>query len=86
MAFIIIQDDVILYERYLLNTSVSVAKSFASALVGIAIADGLISSIEDPILRYLPEHRVIVLRMGEEWGEIDWWPEVPRELIESLNV
>lgn len=61
-AFIVIKDDVILYERYFhgyerdsLNTSASVAKSFASVLVGIAVADGLISSIEDPIMRYLPE-------------------------------
>ena len=61
-AFIIIHDDVILFERYFqgydrdsLNTSASVSKSIVSALVGIAIADGLIHSIDDPIGRYLPE-------------------------------
>ena len=61
-AFIIIREDVILYERYFqgyerdsLNTSASVSKSIVSALVGIAIADGLIHSVDDPIVRYLPE-------------------------------
>jgi CubicO group peptidase (beta-lactamase class C family) len=61
-AFIVIRDDVILYEGYFngcnrdsLNTSASVSKSIVSALVGIAIADGLIDNIDDPIVGYLPE-------------------------------
>ncbi len=61
-AFIVIQDDVILYERYFngtqgdsLLTSFSVAKSFASALIGIAIDEGYIRSVDDPISDYLPE-------------------------------
>ena len=36
-------------------TSFSVAKSFASTLVGIAIAQGRIHAVTDPITRYLPE-------------------------------
>jgi CubicO group peptidase (beta-lactamase class C family) len=36
-------------------TSFSVAKSFVSALVGAAIADGRINSVEDPVTRYVPE-------------------------------
>ncbi|HVY90376.1 MAG TPA: serine hydrolase domain-containing protein [Hyphomonadaceae bacterium] len=36
-------------------TSNSIAKSFTSTLVGAAIKDGLIGSLEDPITRYLPE-------------------------------
>ena len=35
-------------------TSFSVAKSFVSALIGVAIADGKIE-LDDPIIRYLPE-------------------------------
>ena len=31
----------------------SVAKSFTSALVGIALADGLIDSIDDPVTKYV---------------------------------
>lgn len=61
-AFIVIQDDAILYEKYFngtsrdsLLTSFSVAKSFTSALVGIAIAQGYIDSVDDPITAYLPE-------------------------------
>lgn len=61
-AFIVIQDDAILYEKYFngasrdtIVTSFSVAKSFASALIGAAIADGFIQSVDDPITDYLPE-------------------------------
>jgi Beta-lactamase class C and other penicillin binding proteins len=34
--------------------SMSVGKSFVSALVGIAIEEGLIESVHDPITRYVP--------------------------------
>jgi CubicO group peptidase (beta-lactamase class C family) len=61
-AFIVIQNDAILYEHYFngyerdsVNTSFSVAKSFDSALIGIAISEGLIRSVDDPITDYLPE-------------------------------
>jgi CubicO group peptidase (beta-lactamase class C family) len=60
-AFIVVADDKLIYERYLngydrdsTQTSFSVAKSFASALVGIAIDDGLIA-LDDPITDYIPE-------------------------------
>jgi CubicO group peptidase (beta-lactamase class C family) len=61
-AFVVLKDDALLVERYAngsshdaLQTSFSVAKSFDSTLVGIAIAEGLIGSVDDPIVRYLPE-------------------------------
>jgi CubicO group peptidase (beta-lactamase class C family) len=61
-AFLVIQNDMILYERYLnghqrdsLVTSFSVAKSFDSALIGIAIEEGYIKSVNDPITDYIPE-------------------------------
>ncbi len=63
-ALIVIQDGSVLMERYYndanretLNTSFSVAKSFDSALIGIAINEGYIKSIDEPILNYLPELR-----------------------------
>lgn len=63
-AFIVIQDDAILYEKYFngytredIMTSFSMAKSFVSALVGIAIDEGLIGSVDDPMTWYLPELR-----------------------------
>ncbi|UCB46693.1 MAG: serine hydrolase [Spirochaetota bacterium] len=61
-AFIVIRNDTILYEGYFngasrdtIVTSFSVAKSFASALIGTAIADGFIKSVRDPITDYIPE-------------------------------
>ena len=61
-AFIVIQDDAILYEQYFngagrdsIVTSFSTAKSFTSALIGIAISEGHIQSVNDPITDYLPE-------------------------------
>jgi CubicO group peptidase (beta-lactamase class C family) len=61
-AFIVIRDNQVLYENYYngfardsLCTSWSLSKSVTSALVGIAIADGYIKSLDDPITNYLPE-------------------------------
>ncbi len=61
-AFIVIKNDKIVYENYFnvfsrdsIVTSFSVAKSFASTLVGIAIDEGLIKDVSDPITKYLPE-------------------------------
>ena len=61
-AFIVIKDDTIIYEEYFngsnrgsIHTSFSVAKTFASTLIGLAINDGLIKSVEEPIVNYLPE-------------------------------
>jgi len=61
-AFIVIQDDAILYEQYFngasrdsIVTSFSIAKSFSSTLIGIAISEGHIQSVNDPITDYLPE-------------------------------
>jgi len=61
-AFIVIKDGTLLDERYLngyqrdsICISRSVAKSFTSALVGIAIDEGFIKSVDDPIINYLPE-------------------------------
>jgi CubicO group peptidase (beta-lactamase class C family) len=61
-AFLVIHDDELLYEKYFngydersLNTSFSMAKSFASALVGIAIDEGYIKSADEPITNYIPE-------------------------------
>ena len=62
VAFIVIRNDSILYDRYFekyneesIVTSFSVAKSFVSALVGIAIQEGFIKSVKEPITNYLPE-------------------------------
>ncbi|NES75483.1 MULTISPECIES: serine hydrolase [Okeania] len=61
-GFLIVKNDVIVYEKYSQGytkndkkTSWSVAKSFISALIGIAINDGYIHSIDDSITKYMPE-------------------------------
>jgi CubicO group peptidase (beta-lactamase class C family)/AcrR family transcriptional regulator len=61
-AFVVIRNDTILYERYrdgytdsTLSSSFSVAKSITSALLGAALASGRIRSLDDPVVRYVPE-------------------------------
>jgi CubicO group peptidase (beta-lactamase class C family) len=61
-AFIVIKNGTVVYENYFNNTqresivtSFSAAKSFTSALIGIAIQEGHIKSVDDPITTYLPE-------------------------------
>ena len=61
-AFLIVRGDTLVYEGYFngaghdtVQTSMSVAKSVLSALVGIAIGEGRIGSVDDPITRYVPE-------------------------------
>jgi len=63
-AFIAIRDGKLLYERYFngfrrdsLFKAFSVTKSVTSALIGLAIADGLIGSVDDPVTKYIPEMR-----------------------------
>jgi CubicO group peptidase (beta-lactamase class C family) len=43
------------YDRESVNTSFSTAKSITSLLVGIAIDEGLIHDLDDPLTRYVPE-------------------------------
>jgi CubicO group peptidase (beta-lactamase class C family) len=94
-AFLVIHDDELVYERYFngynersLNTSFSMAKSFASALVGIAIDEGHIKSVEEPITNYIPEllekdkrfrsitvRHLLTMTSGikyEEGGDLPW--------------
>lgn len=62
VAFLIIQRDSILYEQYFhrydhasIVPSFSMAKSFTSALLGIAIEEGYIDSVGESIRKYIPE-------------------------------
>jgi len=61
-ALIVIKDGTVVYENYFnhtqrdsIVTSFSAAKSFTSALIGIAIQEGYIKSVDDSITMYLPE-------------------------------
>jgi len=61
-AFLVVKDGVLVHEWYgegigrdTLQTSFSVSKSFLSTLIGIAIEQGKIGSLDDPITKYIPE-------------------------------
>jgi CubicO group peptidase (beta-lactamase class C family) len=62
VAFLIIKNDSIYYEKYFKgyeNTSIvppfSMAKSILFILIGCAIDEGLIKSVNDPVTDYIPE-------------------------------
>ena len=61
-AILVVRDDHIVYERYFGGTnantelpSFSVSKTFAALLIGCAVRDGLIESMDDAMIRYVPE-------------------------------
>jgi CubicO group peptidase (beta-lactamase class C family) len=86
-ALIIAQDGRIRFERYALGfgpeqrwTSFSVAKSLTSILAGAALRDGHIGSIDDPVVKYVPElagsaydgvtvRQVLTMSSGVRWNE-----------------
>ena len=60
-ALVVLKDGEIVHESYYKGTapedlriSWSVAKSYLSALVGVLLADGTITSIDDPVVQYAP--------------------------------
>ncbi len=62
VAFIVIRNDTVLYQYYgqgytesSIVPSFSMAKSFVSMLLGIAIDEGAIKDVHEPITKYLPE-------------------------------
>ena len=86
-GLIIIQDGKIRFEKYGLGqtqegrwTSFSVAKSFTSTLVGAAIKDGFIKSLDDKVTAYIPDLRgsayddvtvrqLLTMTSGVKWNE-----------------
>lgn len=64
VAFLVIKNDTLLYEKYFdgykkesVVSSFSMAKSMTSILIGCAIDDGLIRSVQQPVTDYIPELR-----------------------------
>ncbi len=86
-GIVIIQDGKVRLERYGLDfdaggrwTSFSVAKSFTSTLVGAAIQDGYIKSLEDKVSSYIPGlkgsayddvtiRQLLTMTSGVKWNE-----------------
>jgi len=61
-AFLVIKNDSVLFEKYYkgyersdISTFFSVSKSVTSLLVGIAVDEGAIKSVKDPVTDYIPE-------------------------------
>ena len=70
-AFLIARGERLIYEGYFngssreaVQTSFSVAKSFGSTLIGLAVADGLLE-IDEPVTKYVPELRETDLRYDQ---------------------
>jgi len=86
-GLIIVQDNKIRLEKYGLGfdrssrwTSFSVAKSFTSSLVGAALHDGAIKSVDDKVTAYIPDlkgsayddvtvRQLLTMTSGVKWNE-----------------
>ncbi|WP_298501113.1 serine hydrolase [uncultured Maritimibacter sp.] len=86
-ALVVLKDGVIVYETYRNGSgpdtrflTFSVAKSYTSTLIGFALNDGLIESLDDKVTKYLPEMEgsgydgptvrdVLRMRSGVNWEE-----------------
>ena len=87
-GLIVVKNGTVVYERYELGNSAeskwlsySVAKSVTSLLIGAAIKDGYIKSVDEPVTDYLPRlknssyddstiRHVLQMSSGVEWTEV----------------
>jgi len=85
VAFLVVKDTALLFEAYWdgygtnsYSNSFSMAKSIISLLVGCAVEDGYIHSLDDPISKYLPElkagdsvtiRNLLTMSSGLSWDE-----------------
>ncbi len=86
-GLLVIKDGKVVLERYGLGrkpserwTSFSVAKSMTSTLIGAAIQDGSIKSLDDPVTAYIPQlkgsayegvtvRQLVTMTSGVKWNE-----------------
>ena len=85
-AFVVVKDTNLVFESYWdgysensKSSSFSMAKSIISLLTGIAIDEGLIESVDDPVAKYLPEFEnkkyeitirdLLTMSSGLKWNE-----------------
>ena len=87
ISFLVTKNDQVIMEQYWdgysdtsLSNSFSVAKSITSLLIGTAIKEGLIGSVNDPVGKYLPEFNegkkkelkivdLLTMSSGSDWDE-----------------
>ena len=92
VAYLIIKNDSILYEKYYdgfdkdtKSNSFSVVKSMVTAMLGIALKEGTIKSLEQKVIEFIPELKgpyassvtvgdLSSMASGQKWGEAYYNP------------
>jgi CubicO group peptidase (beta-lactamase class C family) len=100
-AFLVIRNGSIVSETYLNRTnerthfmSYSMAKSFNSLVLGIALKDGKVASVMDPVTKYVPEvsgtaydgatlRDVLQMRSGSDWNDNFFQPGPSKDINEQ---
>ena len=103
-GILIVADGTIRFEKYLLGNgpdtrwmSMSIVKSITSTLIGAAIHDGHIRSIDDPIVDYLPQFKgsaydgvtvrhLLQMCSGVAWNETYTDPKSDRRHMLELQI
>jgi amidase len=103
-GLIVVRDGQIRFERYLLGNSretkwmsMSVVKSMVATLVGVAINDGHIDDIDDPLTKYLPRfegtaydgvtvRNLLQMASGVSWNETYTDPSSDRRAMLDAQV
>ncbi|MGV9823807.1 serine hydrolase domain-containing protein [Nocardia xishanensis] len=88
-GLLVLKDGAIVHEQYAMGntettrwTSMSIAKSVTATLIGTALADKAIGSLDDPVARYVPELRdsaykentirqLLMMSSGVQWSDGD---------------
>lgn len=86
-SFLVIQNDSIIFEKYFDNksdtahsNSFSAAKTVVGLLIGCALEDGVIKSLDEPVAKYIPEFKnrgkeivtirhLLIMASGLSWEE-----------------
>ena len=103
-GLLILKDGKVVLENYALGAgpqtrwpSFSIAKSFSSTLVGAALQQGLISSLDDPLTRYVPQlkggayegvsiRNILQMASGVKWDETYTDPKSDRRKLLELQL
>jgi CubicO group peptidase (beta-lactamase class C family) len=103
-GMLILKDGKIAYETYQCGntdktrwTSMSIAKSISSTLIGAAIKDGDISSIDDPVTKYVPRLKgsayegvsirdILMMSSGVKWDETYTDPNSDRRRLLEAQI
>lgn len=103
-GIIVLNDGEVVFERYLLGNSpdtkwmsMSVVKSITATLIGMAIRDGYIDGLDDPLTRYLPRFRetaydgvtvrhLLQMASGVAWNEAYTDPSSDRRAMLEAQI